>query len=122
MLPAQAVPCALSFDLVSAGRSKLARIAMIAMTTSSSINVNPSPVEQTPTNLRAWAGVDFTEGGRGQPHSKTSQRGGRAMARRRKLNRDINVRQVLECDCPLPLSVTSFSHGEELGTPPPKVG
>src|SRR5689334_5445807 len=41
MLAAQRTVCALLFDLLSAGNNMLARIAMIAMTTSNSINVKP---------------------------------------------------------------------------------
>src|SRR2546426_856362 len=40
MLFMQMIPCALALDLVNAGRSRAARMAMIAKTTSSSINVN----------------------------------------------------------------------------------
>ena len=40
-LPKQSVRLALSFALASAGKSIAARIAMMAITTSSSINVNP---------------------------------------------------------------------------------
>src|SRR5947207_1916552 len=42
----QAMPCALVLDLAKAGNSSPARIAMIAITTSSSIKVNPL--------LRVW--------------------------------------------------------------------
>src|SRR2546425_9491320 len=39
----QKMPWALIFALFKAGKSKAARMAMIAMTTSSSIKVNPNP-------------------------------------------------------------------------------
>ena len=37
------MPCALVLDFANAGRSMLARIAMMAMTTSNSISVNAEP-------------------------------------------------------------------------------
>ncbi len=44
MLLAQRAPCAFIFDWLKAGSSMLARIPMIAMTTSSSIRVKPKRV------------------------------------------------------------------------------
>jgi hypothetical protein len=41
MLLMHEIPCALAFALVRAGNNRLARIAMMAITTSSSINVKP---------------------------------------------------------------------------------
>src|SRR5947207_15116044 len=42
MLLMQPMPCAFAFDLLKAGNNKAARMAMMAMTTSNSISVNPN--------------------------------------------------------------------------------
>ncbi len=52
------MPCAFAFALPSAGNSKAARIAMIAITTSSSISVNPLGKRE-----QFFMGLSFSTGG-----------------------------------------------------------
>src|SRR5216117_866125 len=54
------MPCALVFDLASAGSSIEARMAMMAMTTSNSINVNP--VELSPMGPESFNSLRFADG------------------------------------------------------------
>ena len=46
----QAVCCAFAFALANAGNSRLAKIAMMAMTTSNSISVNAGRLRSRPPN------------------------------------------------------------------------
>src|SRR5688572_6398962 len=53
-----AMPVALALDLPSAGRSRLARIAIMAMTTSSSMSVNATRKSGCRTTLSGGMGVE----------------------------------------------------------------
>src|SRR5262245_10216296 len=56
-----AVRCAFSLALDNAGSNMAARIAMMAMTTSSSINVNPPARSSSERDLTFWCRSDFME-------------------------------------------------------------
>src|SRR5207247_5550568 len=66
----QAVCCAFALALLRAGRSKLARMAMTAMTTSNSIKVKACPTLKRWICL-AWHGQGESESARGLAQSKS---------------------------------------------------
>src|SRR5262249_50806736 len=84
----QAMPCALDLALVSAGRSMLARIAIIAMTTKSSMRVKAGDLVRACPHRRLSPQIGLAASTRPRPRAVATQSRGRP---RRLSRRDLLV-------------------------------